>query len=130
MNMTLADHHRRIKEGIKEIAAQCELPDPDLCALGEARLRLSRASTARTAYVREALIPKLQGAIDVSLRESVDELHRHFAEKRMRSSDHVAKWGSREIAADWNGYRQAAQHIWAMMNEQMNLEKRIFDRAP
>lgn len=127
MDQTLGQHHRQIAAGIAEIRDHCSRPDPDVAALGAARLRLSRASSARSQYVHDVLLPKRRAGANDVLRAQLDDMQRSFAAKRLTSSEHVTTWSSKAIAEDWEGYRQAARRIWAMMEEQMDRERRVFD---
>ncbi|SEM73295.1 hypothetical protein SAMN05192583_1030 [Sphingomonas gellani] len=97
-----------------------------MAALSNARVRLSRASGARTQYINETLIPELRARADRSMLAELAELQRVIAAKRLASSVHVSVWSSKAIAGDWRGYCQAARSIWAMMEEQMSRERRIF----
>ena len=125
MLQTLEDFHRDITAGIGAIRAHCELATPDTAGLGLARVKLSRLSTARSRFVAETIIPHLLVNADLALRKELMELQRGFNAKRLASSEHVTTWSSRAIEADWNGYRQAARQIWAMMEEQMRRERTI-----
>lgn len=126
MAQTLDEHHRQIAAGIAEVREHCSRPIPDIAALSTARLRLSRTSAARSQYVRDVLFPKLRAEADDVLLTQLDDMQRAFAAKRLASSEHVTTWSSKAIAEDWEGYRQAARRIWAMMEEQMDRERRIF----
>ena len=126
MAQTLDEHHRQIAAGIAEVREHCSRPIPDVAALGAARLRLSRASGARSQYIHDVLLPKLKVGADSALLSRLDDMQRAFAAKRLASSEHVTKWSSKTIVDDWEGYRQAARRIWAMMEDQMARERGIF----
>ncbi|WP_380773237.1 hypothetical protein [Sphingomonas yabuuchiae] len=100
MDQTLAEHHRKITAGIAEIRDHCSRPSPDVAALGVARLRLSRASWARSQYIHDVLLPKLKVGADSALLSRLDDMQRAFAAKRLASSEHVTKWSSKTIVDD------------------------------
>ena len=97
-----------------------------MAALGAARLRLSRASAARSRHVRDVLIPGHREQADEPTRAALDDMQRRFAVQRLLSSEHVATWSGKAIAENWQGYRLAAQRICSMMEEQMDRERRLF----
>lgn len=125
MFQKLGQHHANIRAGIEEIRRHCEAVTPNVAGLGAARLRLSKASAARSKFVVEEVVPKLQRDGDERLRGELAEMQRAFATKRLKSSEHVAMWSSAAIEKDWQGYHVAARQIWAMMEEQMSRESRI-----
>lgn len=121
----LEEHHKLIRAGIQEIQRYCQAAAPDLGALGGARLRLSKASAARSKFVSEEVMPKLRETADDRLGGELIEMQRAFAAKRLQSSEHVVTWSSAAIERDWPGYRAAARQIWAMMEEQIGRETAI-----
>lgn len=125
MQRTLADYHRQIASGIAEIRQHCSLPSPDIAGLGGARLRLSRVSTARSHYVCEVILPRLREGTDDTLRTDLNNMQRAINSKRMASSEHVTTWSSKTISENWNGYCRAAHGILAMMEEQIDRERRV-----
>ncbi|RYF21860.1 MAG: hypothetical protein EOO77_05225 [Oxalobacteraceae bacterium] len=121
----LGEHHANIRAGIAEIRHHCEAVTPDVAGLGAARLRLSKASAARSKFVADEVVPKVRQVADERLRGELTEMQRAFAAKRLKSSEHVTVWSSAAIEKDWQGYRAAARQIWAMMEEQMARESRV-----
>jgi hypothetical protein len=122
----LEEHHARIRAGIDDIRRHCEAPVPDMMGLSDARLRLSRASTARSTFYTAQVVPKLrERMID---QTELTDMQRAFGAKRLKSSEHVVAWPFAAIEKDWPGYRAAAKEIWAMMEEQMNREIAISRR--
>jgi hypothetical protein len=121
----LEAHHRKILHGMEAIRQHCQRPVPDIVELGTARLSLSRASTARAQYVRDIAIPTLLEQGDDALHAEISDLERGISVKRLASSEHVTTWSSQAIAEDWDGYRNAARAIWAMMEEQIERERRV-----
>ena len=126
MTQTLREHHRRIRDGLAEIKKHCERPAPDRNELAAARLRLSRSSSARSKYVQDVLIVRMRRRADDTMLAELAALQRSFSLKRLASSEHITRWTSSTIAGDWNGYCAAARTIWAMMEEQMQRERRTF----
>lgn len=125
MFQKLREHHANIRAGIEEIRRHCEAVTPDVAGLGTARLRLSKLSAARSKFVIDEVVPKVQQGADERLRGELTEMQRAFTAKRLKSSEHVTVWSSTAIEKDWQGYRAAARQIWAMMEEQMSRESRI-----
>lgn len=125
MFAALQKHHQDLISGIEEVRKLTELPEPDLGRLALARLRLSRLSSARSRFVTEQIIPALLASADDALREELTNMQKAFAEKRLRSSEHVSAWSTQSIAADWEGYKLASRAVRAMMEEQINRERSV-----
>ncbi len=125
MTAALNAHHRHIEEGIREIAAHCSRAAPDISGLSAARVRLSRASAARTRYINDIIIPALLEGADPALRAKLGTIQKAFSAKRLASSEHVSTWTSKSIEADWEGYRAASRTIRAMMEEQIDRERSV-----
>lgn len=121
----LGEHHANIRAKIEGIGRRCEAVTPDVAGLGAARLRLSKASAARSKFVTDEVVPKVRQGADERLKGELTEMQYAFAAKRLKSSEHVTVWSSAAIEKDWRGYCAAARQIWAMMEEQMGLESRI-----
>lgn len=121
---TLEEHHRRIEAGLDQIRFHCGSPVPDIGDLAVARSSLGSASLARSMFVAEVVVPHLVKDGDVDLRAELSALQCKFTAKRQVSCDHVAIWTSETIRADWSGYCAAARSIWAMMEDQIDMERR------
>ncbi len=124
MLATLEKHHRRIEAGLDQIRRHCAAPVPNISDLAAARSSLGSASLARSMFVAEVVVPHLVNDGDVDLRAELLALQCKFTAKRQISRDHVAIWTSETIQADWAGYRAAARLIWAMMEDQIDTERR------
>jgi len=120
----LEEHHRTIRAGIDEVRSFCEAASPSSKELGAARSRLSEASLARSKFVSEEVLPRLLEDADADLRFDLLKLVSVFAAKRQLSNEHVAKWTLLTIEQDWAGYCAAAKVIWAMMENQLDSERR------
>ena len=120
----LEEHHRRIRAGIDEVRSCCEATSPSSKELGAARSRLSEASLARSKFVGEEVLPRLLEDADADLRFDLLKLVSVFAAKRQISNEHVARWTLLTIEQDWAGYCAAAKVIWAMMENQLDSERR------
>ena len=79
---------------------------------------------ARSTFVTEVVVPRLAEDGDVDLRIELSALMCKFTAKRQISCEHVAMWTSVTIEEDWTGYCAAAKLIWAMMEDQMDKERR------
>lgn len=123
---TLDEHHRQIRAGLAEIRVLCDMPNPDIPRLSAARLRLSRASSARSRYVRSILTAAVQADANARFLSELEDLQHAFVAYRLASNDHITKWNSQTIAEDWNGYRASAREIWIMMEDQITRERRMF----
>lgn len=126
MKQLLAEHHQRIAAAVAGVRMQCALPSPDIAALSAARLRLSRASTARSRYVSYVVFPKLRAKADKSMLTQLSELQRTFAAKRLASSKHITTWTHQSIIVDWAGYRRDAERYLTMVEEHMAEERQLF----
>ncbi len=120
----LDQHHAAIEAGIAEVEAHCSRDLPNLAELAAIRVKLSRASTERSRFVRESVVPKLLEQADASLRGELSQMLEAFSAKRAASSKHVAAWSSWTIQQNWGGYREASGVIRGMMREQIERERR------
>jgi len=120
----LEGHHRTIETGLDVIRRHCAAPVPNISDLAVARSQLSSASMARSAFVKEVVVPRLAEDGDADLRIELSALLCTFTAKRQISCEHVAMWTSVTIAEDWAGYCAAAKLIWAMMEDQIDKERR------
>lgn len=125
MATTLKAHHQQIENGLAEIVRHCSLAMPDMSLLGAARVKLSRASAARTRYISDTVIPALMPGADPALKAELEAMQRTFSAKRLASSEHVNNWTSQSIEKDWDGYRAASREIRRMMEEQIERERAI-----
>lgn len=121
---TLEEHHRRIEAGLDQIRFHCAAPVPNIGDLAVARSSLGSASLARSMFVTEVVVSHLVKDGDVDLRAELSALQAKFTAKRQISTEHVARWTSESIEADWAGYCAAARLIWAMMEGQIDMERR------
>lgn len=121
----LEKYHQDLIRGMEEVRMLSEPPKLDLARLALARLRLSQISSARSRLVTEQVIPTLLADADHALREELTDMQKAFAQKRLRSSQHVSAWSTQSIEADPRGYRMASRSILAMMAEQIDRERTV-----
>lgn len=124
MLATLEQRHRELAAliiSMHELIANNEI---DHDAVTRTRLGLSKASAARSTFLANMVYPALLNALSGAEAKSVRELQAGASADRARSSAHVAKWSASGIARDWQGFRQDAVGILAMMEARIALEKR------
>lgn len=125
MLQTMEEYHRQIMDGLTNIRAHCGASTPDSPALDVTRKGLSAVSQARSAFVTDVVVPRLLQDSDVDERAELLDLLCVIAAKREISFEHVERWTSTTIEADWSGYCGAARVIWAMMEDQLERERQF-----
>lgn len=124
MLQTMEDYHRRIIAGLEGIRRHCGASAPDSAALAESRSELTKVSQARSTFVTEVVVPRLLQDSDVDERGELLDLLCVIAAKRQISCEHIETWTFTTIDDDWMGYCAAAKVIWAMMEDQLDRERR------
>jgi hypothetical protein len=89
------------------------------------RVALTEASLARSRFVNGEVIPALLVEADDDLRNELSELLYLNAAKRLLSNAHIKTWTATTIDQGWESYCAAAQAIWAMMEAQIERERRV-----
>ncbi|RYF14131.1 MAG: hypothetical protein EOO77_14655 [Oxalobacteraceae bacterium] len=101
MLQTMEEYHRQIMDGLTNIRAHCGASTPDSPALDVTRKGLSAVSQARSAFVTDVVVPRLLQDSDVDERAELLDLLCVIAAKREISFEHVERWTSTTIKADW-----------------------------
>jgi len=125
MLATLKEHHRVIRSGLARIKSHCDSRCADGKQLSRARVDLTQASRARSAFVSDVIIPAILKRASDADRAALSEFLVAFTSKRIISDRHIAAWTDDTIAADVDGYCVAARTIWSMMEDQMARETRV-----
>lgn len=120
----LEEHHQTIIAGLDDIRRHCAASTPCSLELAVARERLVALSVARSRFVNEVVVPGMLNFADDRMRTELSELLFTIAAKRMVSNAHIKGWTSATIEEDWAGYCGAARMIWAMMEDQIEMERR------
>jgi hypothetical protein len=124
----LKGHHSHILHCLSELALITAHDVPDTRALAAARVRLSKASSSRARFIVSKVYPALQASNDQALHDELTRMTHDFGKKRQASSEHVVRWNTRSIEADWDGYRAASLHVRSMMKERIDREVAILYR--
>jgi hypothetical protein len=132
---SVIDRLKRDHLHIAGLAAQVEAclaeEEPPLARLGNARWVLARALFAHIAAEDGIVAPRL---------DEVDPEWRHRARRegkplRQRLHEHIARWGTPQIVADWQGYRADEARLLAALRarfafEESELFPRLAERPP
>lgn len=121
----LEAHHATLINLIADMVEVTAAGSPDLARLAATRLKLSRASRARTGFLVAAVYPAVLARVADSQAEQVRNLQREAEDQRATSSRHIGTWSSEKISADWPGFQRASASIRAMMLERIEREKKI-----
>lgn len=121
----LEEHHRVIRAGLAQIKSHCDSRCADGHQLSRARIDLTQASRARSAFVSDVIIPTILRTASDADRAALSDFLVAFTSKRIISDRHIATWTDDTIAADVDGYCSAARTIWSMMEDQMARETRV-----
>ena len=100
----LRQHHEKIRNFLKALEVLCEDQHADIVKVSAVRLELTRASRARSAFLNAVVYPKLLRSAPPDKRIAIEKLKSEGLLMLVRSGDHLRKWTSREVAADWPGY--------------------------
>jgi hypothetical protein len=122
MLVELKAHHRRISECIYEVSRITSQDTPDLRGLSLARVRLSKASSDRARFITNTVYPALQASAGEALHDQLVGMAHDFGRKRQASSEHVVRWSTKSIEANWDGYRAASLGIRTMMKARIERE--------
>jgi hypothetical protein len=125
MLQRLEEHHRTIGTGLDRIRGYCEGSRPFGLDLERDRSALTEASLARSRFVNEEVIPALLVGADDDLRNELSELLHLNTAKRQLSNAHIRDWNPATITTDWKGYCAASRTIRAMMEAQIERERRV-----
>lgn len=98
-------------------------PDPSL--LGTARWKLSKASMCRRLLAAE-IIAQLRARTEGGDRDKLLRLQEGEAELLALGTDHVRRWTAEEIAADREGFCEAARAMRLRLIARMAEERRVF----
>lgn len=100
----LQQHHEKIRALLAELEALCDDSHADIVKVSAVRLELTRASRARSAFLNALVYPKLLRISPPDKRIALEKLKAEGLLMLVRSGDHLRRWTSREVAADWPGY--------------------------
>jgi hypothetical protein len=116
--------HAELRLTIAELAAELAKPQPDADRLPAVRLKLTRLSGQRKSLIECSIAPALRNiAPDDAAR--VAELRQAIAPIALATSDHIARWTMRQIAADWAGYQRASAAMRRAMLRRIDQEAAI-----
>jgi hypothetical protein len=118
------DHHH-----IAGLAAQVEAclaeGEPPLERLGNARWVLARALFAHIAAEDSFVYPHAE-AVDPKWRTRTGQGGKAL---RQQLHEHIARWGTPQILADWQGYRAAETRLLSALRVRIAFEEReLFPR--
>lgn len=116
--------HAEVRACSEEMETLTSLPTPDRLAYTTARFRISRASMARRTCFNGicAELSKTASQQEAAVIEQVKQIDRALMGK---SADHVMKWTSDAVAADWLGYRNASRRIRGHMAAELQAEENL-----
>jgi hypothetical protein len=120
----LQQAHAVVRSCIQEMEVVTSASSPDRLKYTEARLRISRASTARRACLSAILCEILESPAEEEKATigRVQEADRALLQKSARL---VSQWTPEAIAADWRGYRAASRQIRRHMVAELEIEENL-----
>ena len=121
----LQQHHEKLRTLIAELGALCEDRHADIVKVSAVRLELTRASRARSAFLNAVVYPKLQRTSPPDKKIALEKLKSEGLLMLVRSGDHLRRWTSREVAADWPGYCLASAEARQRMIERVEHEAEL-----
>lgn len=120
----LRSAHGEMLEAIAQLERLTAQDVPDEAALAAARYRLGRSSGRRRTLADaacNALIPNVSAADAERLKALRDANVAMLA----ASSRHITRWGLRDVAADWTGYRTASAAMRQSLRDRVAEEQRL-----
>ena len=111
--------HAELREAITELAAIVSATAPDEEALSRTRLKLTRLSRRRSALIRSADFPQPG---DAAVAARLNDLRLEATELMVKSSEHITRWTTRAILADWAGYQRASAEMRKSMLRRIERE--------
>jgi hypothetical protein len=116
--------HAELRAAIAGLEVETCRPAPQDETLSQARLSLSRLSNRRNSLLDCTIYPRLHGASAPDARQ-LAELQLDAAQRRIASSEHIARWTMRAIHADWPGYCDASRDMRQAMLRRIDREAAI-----
>jgi hypothetical protein len=121
----LKQDHRHIAGLAAQVEACLAEKEPPLERLGNARWVLARALFAHIAAEDNFVYPRVEQAHP----EWAGRAGQGSKALRQQLHDHIARWGTPQILADWPGYRAAETRLLSALRTRIALEEReIFPR--
>lgn len=117
--------HRELARRLGDMERVVRVHTPDLRAVADARLQLTRASRRRSEHIECVVFPYLLASEPQASLRGIEELRKDMAVRRIASTDHIARWRPGEIERDWAGYQAASEIIRSSMRHQMRREQEI-----
>lgn len=116
--------HAEVRACFEEMETLTSQPLPDRLAYTTARFRISRASMARRTCFNSvcAELSKNASQQEAAVIQQVKDVDRALMGK---SADHVMKWTTDAVAADWLGYRNASRKIRGHMAAELQAEENL-----
>ena len=121
----LRQHHEKIGNLLTELEVLCEDHHADIVKVSAVRIELTRASRARSAYLHSVVYPKLMRTCPPDKRIALEKLKSDGVLMLVRSGDHIRRWTTREITANWPGYCRASAAARQTMRDRIALEAQI-----
>ena len=117
--------HKELARRLEEMERVVRAASPDMRAVAEVRLQLTRASRRRSEHIECVIFPYLLASEPQASLGAIEELRKEMAARRATSTDHIARWRPGEIEQDWAGYRAASEAIRTSMRQQIRREQEI-----
>ena len=117
--------HIDLRLAIAELAVEVARTEPDHDRLPAARLKLTRLSGRRKSLIECSIAPHLHDVSPEDARRIADLRHDASA-IAVATSNHIARWTTREIVADWAGYQRASAAMRAAMLKRIDQEAAVF----
>jgi len=117
--------HIELRLAISELAVEAAKSQPDQDRLPAARLKLTRLSGRRKSLIECSIAPRLHNVAPEDARRIAD-LRYEAAAIAVATSNHIARWTTRQIVADWSGYQRASADMRRAMLRRIDQEAAIF----
>ena len=117
--------HAELRLAIAALAVEVAKSEPDHDRLPAARLKLTRLSGRRKSLIECSIAPILHNAPTEDARRIAD-LRYESAAIAVGTSEHIARWTTRTIVADWSGYQRASADMRRAMLRRIDQEAAVF----
>lgn len=121
----LKTHHANVLALIDALEALTAEPAPVLAEVAAVRMKLTRASRLRTAFLDEDIYPALLQGCAASELMPVRALRESGNDRRAASTEHIRQWTLAALEDHWTDYCAASRAMRASMRTRIREEQAV-----
>ncbi|MBN8814110.1 MAG: hypothetical protein J0J06_01525 [Sphingomonas sp.] len=120
----LDEINQQFSAALHALEAALRSDEPDLVDLGKRRTALARHARVRLNFIDGKLCPLLAAGPTPAHGAAARQLRQRIGDIFAASNRHIGDWSSADIAADWDGYRDATRAMAAQVKALLAMERR------